>query len=342
MLTNIFNNFFHPLSLAFLGFLAGAAAIGLSIGYWIWGTLARKLTIAYNGLNNELAAAKQPEKKTDDVSENDKMRRFAKQVEAERNRLLVENKDLQKRTRKLEELERERNQLWQELLDVKEQLYSHENAENINWQLENQKLYAELMHLKEKNAILQDDLDTQLDYLKNQLLKEADEHDQAKLTLRQIQIDFKAVVSEQNTWQQRYETARENNQSPNLQTHNSHFDENEQQPVETTTMRVREAAEKTWQANDANLAEARKNEVRQLLEDRWLTTSPDERDPLQRIVGIGLVAEQQLNNIGIYSFEQLSRLDDFLVQKVAEALNIAPPQIAQENWVGQAKGLLNK
>ena len=341
MLTNIFNNFFHPLSLTFLGFLIGAAAIGLGIGYWIWGTLAQRVTTAYNGLAKELAAAKQPDKKSNDVSENDKLRRFAKQVEAERNRLLVENNALQKQTQKLEELESERNQLWQELLDVKEQLYSHESAESINWQLENQKMRAELMQLKEKNAILQDDLDTQLDYLKNQLLKEADEHDQAALTLRQVQIDFAAVVSERSTWQQRYETERANNQLNSLHSHEGNLGETPLS-VETTTMRVREAAEKTWQANDANLAEARKNEVRQLLEDRWLTTSPDERDPLQRIVGIGLVTEQQLNNIGIYSFEQLSRLDDFLVQKVAEAVDIASTQIVQENWVGQAKGLLNK
>ncbi len=355
MLTNFFNDFFQPISLTLLGLLLGAAMIGLGIGYWIWGTLAKRLALGYDRISNELAHANLGIKSDENAPELERLRRFSRQVEEERNRLLVDNNFYQKQDEKMAELEQERNQLWQELLDVKEQLYSHKTVDAIDWQTENQDLRKQLYQVKELNKSLQNDLDTQLDYLKNQLLQEVDAHDEVASNLRQIQIDFAAVAQERTDWKMRYEEERSRNSSqvmdmavmPTADISLGEKKQTEPQYSHSNYSNLgRNIAENSqnevWEANDANDADRRKTEVRQLLEDRWLTTSPDDSDKLQRISGIGPVLEQKLNDIGIYSFEQLSRLDDFLVQKVAEALGCLPQRIAHDNWVGQAKVLLNK
>ena len=399
MLTNFFNDFFHPISIVFLGLLIGAATIGLGVGYWIWGTLARRLAVGYDRISTELTQKNRASNnKTDNSDETIRLRKFARQVEEERNRLLVDNNLYQKQGEKLTELEHERNQLWQELLDVKEQLYSHESAEKIDWQVENKSFRQLLINLKAQNENLQNDLDTQLDYLKNQLLAEADAHDESKLILQQLQINFAAISQERTDWKTRYEEERsrsrlligtvetatqpqqdviikattidattidtatidaatKNTEEVSSQLVNTVMERSQAENYETTPKTLQAIAynkkneskkneenknEDNWQANDASLAESRKNEVRQLLEDRWLTISPDDSDKLQRISGIGPILEQRLNDIGIYSFEQLSRLDDFLVQKVAEALECLPQRIINDNWIGQAKVLSNK
>ncbi len=355
MLSTFFNDFFQPISLTFLGLLLGAAMIGLGIGYWIWGTLAKRLALGYDRISNELAHVNLGAKNAEESPELERLRRYSRQVEEERNRLLVDNNLYQKQDEKMAELSQERNQLWQELLDVKEQLYSYKTVDGIDWQAENQDLRKQLYRLKEQNKSLQNDLDTQLDYLKNQLLQEVDAHDEIASNFRQIQIDFAAVVQERTDWKMRYEAECTRNSSqvedmaemPSADISLAEKKQTESQYnhtnySNTSRSRTESPQNEVWEANDANLADLRKTEVRQLLEDRWLTTSPDDGDKLQRISGIGPVLEQKLNDIGIYSFEQLSRLDDFLVQKVAEALGCLPQRIIHDNWVGQAKVLLNK
>ncbi len=71
-------------------------------------------------------------------------------------------------------------------------------------------------------------------------------------------------------------------------------------------------------------------------------TRPNAPDDLKIINGISPFAERRLNALGIYSFDQISRWDDAAVVAVAKSLDISPAHILQDDWVGQARHLLEQ
>lgn len=68
--------------------------------------------------------------------------------------------------------------------------------------------------------------------------------------------------------------------------------------------------------------------------------SADSADDLKLIVGIGPKFEEDLHKLGIYTFEQLSKLNEDSIDAV-ETLTKFPGRVERENWIGQAKELIN-
>lgn len=66
----------------------------------------------------------------------------------------------------------------------------------------------------------------------------------------------------------------------------------------------------------------------------------DKKDDLKSIVGIGPKFEKDLQKIGISTYEQLSKLNEEGIAAI-EALTKSPGRVERENWVGQAKELIN-
>jgi predicted flap endonuclease-1-like 5' DNA nuclease len=64
------------------------------------------------------------------------------------------------------------------------------------------------------------------------------------------------------------------------------------------------------------------------------------KDDLKQIKGIGPVFEEKLNSLGIFTFEQISRLDDESIEAV-ESLTNFPGRVEREDWIGQAKKLMD-
>jgi predicted flap endonuclease-1-like 5' DNA nuclease len=62
---------------------------------------------------------------------------------------------------------------------------------------------------------------------------------------------------------------------------------------------------------------------------------------LTLINGIGIWSEERLNMLGIYTFEQISRLTSSDVKIIAEILNISPDRIDKHKWIEQAGKLVN-
>jgi predicted flap endonuclease-1-like 5' DNA nuclease len=62
---------------------------------------------------------------------------------------------------------------------------------------------------------------------------------------------------------------------------------------------------------------------------------------LTLINGIGIWSEERLNMLGIYTFEQISRLTSPDVKIIAEILNISPDRIDKHKWIEQAGKLVN-
>lgn len=65
-----------------------------------------------------------------------------------------------------------------------------------------------------------------------------------------------------------------------------------------------------------------------------------EKDDLTAINGIGSFIEKQLNGLGICTYEQISQLTPDLIEKLTEAIEFFPGRIEGDDWVGQAKVLL--
>ncbi len=68
------------------------------------------------------------------------------------------------------------------------------------------------------------------------------------------------------------------------------------------------------------------------------TAKESEKDDLKKINGIGPVFEKDLNELGIYTFEQISNLTDVDITFLADHINgVSEDLIRNEDWVGQAK-----
>lgn len=68
----------------------------------------------------------------------------------------------------------------------------------------------------------------------------------------------------------------------------------------------------------------------------------NKKDDLKRISGVGPFIEKKLNNLGIYTFSQISEFNEETIDKVTEAIEFFPGRIKRDNWVRQAGDLMNE
>ena len=73
--------------------------------------------------------------------------------------------------------------------------------------------------------------------------------------------------------------------------------------------------------------------------DRIGTATINEKDPLQKIKGIGPFIEQKLNAIGIYTFQQISKFTAEDEDMVNKAIEFFPGRVKRDDWRGQAQKL---
>ena len=65
-----------------------------------------------------------------------------------------------------------------------------------------------------------------------------------------------------------------------------------------------------------------------------------EQDDLKLISGVGPFIEKKLNDIGIYTFEQIASLSIEQTEMITEAIEFFPGRIQRDDWVGQAQQLM--
>lgn len=66
------------------------------------------------------------------------------------------------------------------------------------------------------------------------------------------------------------------------------------------------------------------------------------KDNLQEIQGIGPYTEEKLNDLGIYTFDQISKFTDSEIEVVTELIKFFPDRIKNDKWVGKARNLIYK
>ncbi len=64
------------------------------------------------------------------------------------------------------------------------------------------------------------------------------------------------------------------------------------------------------------------------------------KDDLTLINGIGGFIEKKLNSIGIYTYDQISKLSGEDIITVTDLIQFFPGRIVRDNWIGQAKRLI--
>ncbi len=69
------------------------------------------------------------------------------------------------------------------------------------------------------------------------------------------------------------------------------------------------------------------------------TATKDQSDDLTKLNGIGPYIEQRLNEIGIFNYNQISRLTSEDIRKITELIDFFPGRIERDDWVGQAQAL---
>lgn len=79
-----------------------------------------------------------------------------------------------------------------------------------------------------------------------------------------------------------------------------------------------------------------KNEVLAAIGSTIPIATADQKDDLTEIKGIGSFLEKKLNGLGIYKFEQISKLTPNLIEKLTAAIEFFPGRIERDDWVGQA------
>ena len=71
------------------------------------------------------------------------------------------------------------------------------------------------------------------------------------------------------------------------------------------------------------------------------TAEASEKDDLQAIKGVGPFIEEKLNTLGIYTYEQMSKMTSELEDTVNEAIEFFPGRVKRDQWVAQSKTLLD-
>jgi len=79
--------------------------------------------------------------------------------------------------------------------------------------------------------------------------------------------------------------------------------------------------------------------VQEKKHSRFTPSSWQTRNDLTLISGIGPVIQRKLNEIGIYSFQQVSELTPDMIQHIEKTIKFFPDRIGRDNWIGQAAAL---
>lgn len=73
--------------------------------------------------------------------------------------------------------------------------------------------------------------------------------------------------------------------------------------------------------------------------DRIGRASSSQGDDLQQISGIGPFTASKLNDLGIYTFEQISKFNDEDINIVTKLIKFFPDRIKNDRWISKAKTL---
>lgn len=120
------------------------------------------------------------------------------------------------------------------------------------------------------------------------------------------------------------------------------FASNSDSAVSETTTTSNKTAKAEVKKEKVVLTDEEKTERLNLIKSVMGDASADAKDDLKLISGVGPKYVETLNGIGIYTFEQVSKLTPDTIQAIEEITQYFPGRIERDDWIGQALKLMNK
>ena len=80
-------------------------------------------------------------------------------------------------------------------------------------------------------------------------------------------------------------------------------------------------------------------QMRQIIDEESADAEAEDKDDLKRIKGVGPAIEKTLNELGIYSFNQIAEMSEYEIDRVAQRLKGFRSRIYRQDWIGQARDL---
>ncbi len=295
-------------SLIILGFLFGAFLIGWLFGRWSRGGQLRRMRRQLKEKENEV------------VSLQAKSDALLHQIEQHVNDLQTAKLEMEEMQNAAEQLEMEKTRLQGELNIAKDYI-GELQSRNAGYAGQIEELNREIQHLTEQGS-------------------ESDEEEELAIEIG----GYQEVATLQNNYQNTIERLSAiEDKLLLLEQENSQL-KDEISQVRSTAELVEEIlpADDDFEISADQRAEQGRLAIQNALGKQLPKASNSEKDALQHIEGIGPFLEEKLNEVGIYTYQQISQLNDELIEKLTDAIRFFPGRIRRDNWVGQAKGLMKR
>lgn len=309
-LQGLFANFDSQDSYTVLAIMFIALLFGMLIGFLLRSGAVRKL-------RKELKAE---QKKVSELQlENETL--LSKQAEYEK-QLKLSEYNLVSYTDKIDELEKEKAKLLKNIYQVNQQLEEVQTSDRT-YSATIASLKDEIMQLKAENA---------------KLSKAVEQEDQQVDNMAQMQSLYNATRQQLATFESRLSHLDEENEL--LKTELANLKETQAQaPATSETKKAAEPLlsfvdEKTAEPDPETLTQTDKKVLGEKIIIKDL-----EKDDLTLINGIGPFIEKKLNDIGIYTYDQIAAFDGPKIEQVTRDVAYFPGRIDKDDWVGQAKNL---
>lgn len=318
-INELFVEFTNEHSIIIILFLVGALLIGLLFGWWQGRRGKRKLKKALKQKESELIT-------------------LQAEHTAVQEQLGLKEADLTKANLEVEELKTNISQIEHEKAQLRSELYETSTSfEKIK--TENEASVAEIESLNAAILTLEANSAQQAQQLEQTVVSDVDisevknNYDTANLRLAAIEEKLSRMERENFSLKEEISAMKDTSSIEFVDDEPTETDEE----IEVENVEVSPDAMEFVETEDRSVLARQK--LQEAFGNRISIASPNEKDDLKKINGIGPFIEQKLNDIGIYTFKQISEFDNELVEQVTDAIQFFPGRINRDDWVGQAKQL---
>ena len=315
-ISELFASFTQEESVIFLVLLLGAFLIGFVLAWILWGGRISRLRKELQKNQGEMAGLK---------AEYDGFKEQYELKEADLQKAILEAEEAQRARRKLQE---EKGQLYAELQVTRDK-------------------YDKLQTTAESYEKTIDDVNDQVLGLKARTRERPEYPEQSPADessielLSQMQSSFNAALTRLSSLEEKLGQIEAENDELRQELNeirDSTQPLNADGPIVIEGLARSESAPEP-EADPTPDATAARAYVQEALGNTLPAASAEEKDDLKLIHGIGPFIESQLNEVGIYTYEQIAAFDHVMIEQVTTAIAFFPGRIERDDWVGQAARL---
>ncbi len=314
--SKFFSNFDSMESLAILFIMLIAFLFGLIVGYLLRGGTVRRLKREVEQKDKELAEARtEIARLQEELNLREADLRKA-QFEAEENRTKV--------TRLADEKTKLYNEVYALNQEVEQLRTASADGDTAQLNETIERLNAEIATLQSRNTQLERELNAMKDATNSGSEGESVDY------LADFQSTQNALRTRLESLEQKLSKVEAENDSLKQKVDNLKGGSGNSGP---TDFGNDDSAKKNFEEMEEKVFSLKANKA--LLMDPILQDAP-EHDDLTRINGISPFLQKQLNEVGVYTFEQISSWDPSDVNIITRKIGYLLGRIEHDNWVGQA------